>query len=311
MIKMGLGCVQLGLPYGNQADLPLMPEHEAIGILRTAVASGIIFFDTAAAYGDSERRIGASGILDQPGVLVTSKIPIAQESIWHDPNAYWNFCERSIEATLRNLGIKKLQLLQFHQSSVDFLQSPSFKSACETIKKLGFADAIGVSVYHPDEALAASESPLISWLQIPINIIDQRFIRENLLEVYKKNNIRLIARSILMQGVLVADAPLPKVTASELLKNVRSMAQEAAMGQLQDFAFRFIFGNLAKLIEIALIGVQSEHDLRDNLARTLRNITALDPEELRRFEAVQAYVTQHALYNPANWNRIKIDEKPT
>jgi aryl-alcohol dehydrogenase-like predicted oxidoreductase len=58
-MNIGLGTVQLGLPYGNKSNSDLMPESGAFSILSFAVERGIDFYDTAIAYGESESRIGS------------------------------------------------------------------------------------------------------------------------------------------------------------------------------------------------------------------------------------------------------------
>ncbi|MGB4200250.1 MAG: aldo/keto reductase, partial [Thermotogota bacterium] len=57
--KLTLGAVQLGLRYGiaNRDGMP--DESAAQEILEEAWRRGITSFDKAAAYGESERRIGA------------------------------------------------------------------------------------------------------------------------------------------------------------------------------------------------------------------------------------------------------------
>ena len=68
---VGLGTWQLGADWGN------VSEADAIAVLRTAVESGVTFFDTADVYGDgrSERIIGRflAGNAGQ-GVTVATKM---------------------------------------------------------------------------------------------------------------------------------------------------------------------------------------------------------------------------------------------
>ena len=57
-MKLGLGTVQLGLPYGV-ANKKGKPDREAaMEILKTACQNGMDSFDTAAGYGESEAIIG-------------------------------------------------------------------------------------------------------------------------------------------------------------------------------------------------------------------------------------------------------------
>ena len=53
--ELTLGTVQLGLAYGVNNDKGMPSFEESSEILNTALSSGIISFDTAQAYGESER----------------------------------------------------------------------------------------------------------------------------------------------------------------------------------------------------------------------------------------------------------------
>ena len=46
MSALGLGCMSMSFGYGPPAD-----KQEMIALIRTAVAQGVTFFDTAEAYG--------------------------------------------------------------------------------------------------------------------------------------------------------------------------------------------------------------------------------------------------------------------
>ena len=68
--ELTLGTVQLGLAYGvnNYRGMPSFEESSAI--LDTALSEGIISFDTAQAYGESEtvlKRYFSTGILERTG----------------------------------------------------------------------------------------------------------------------------------------------------------------------------------------------------------------------------------------------------
>ena len=54
-----LGTVQFGLDYGINNKNGQMSEEEVFDILDLAKSTGISYLDTAAAYGNSEERIGS------------------------------------------------------------------------------------------------------------------------------------------------------------------------------------------------------------------------------------------------------------
>lgn len=60
---------------------------------------------------------------------------------------------------------------------------------------------LGVSIYQASDLLLAIDNPEIDYIQFPINILDRQFDQE-LLKKAKKENKRLIARSVFLQGLL-------------------------------------------------------------------------------------------------------------
>jgi len=92
-----------------------VPEEQALATLRALVHSPITFLDTAAAYGDgeSERRIGVvllqlSGL--PPGYVLATKADRDLATRRFDADQV----RRSVERSLRLLGLDRLQLVYFH-----------------------------------------------------------------------------------------------------------------------------------------------------------------------------------------------------
>src|SRR3989344_5986387 len=70
--RLGLGTAEIGFAYGiGPRTLP--SEKEAVDFLKEAADLGITFFDTANYYGTAEERIGKSGILKNPDIIVETK----------------------------------------------------------------------------------------------------------------------------------------------------------------------------------------------------------------------------------------------
>ncbi|MGP1664729.1 MAG: aldo/keto reductase, partial [Rhodanobacter sp.] len=71
-MKLALGTVQFGLPYGIANPGGQIGRDDAGQILALARESGIDTLDTAIAYGDSEACLGAVGT---KGFRVITKLP--------------------------------------------------------------------------------------------------------------------------------------------------------------------------------------------------------------------------------------------
>jgi hypothetical protein len=85
-IKLALGTVQFGLPYGIANHAGQVTRAEAKAILQFALANGIDMLDTAIAYGDSETCLGEVGINDFKLITKLPAVPdnCADISAWID-----------------------------------------------------------------------------------------------------------------------------------------------------------------------------------------------------------------------------------
>lgn len=108
-----IGCAPLGnmpetFSYG-------VTEGQAVATLRTIFASPINFIDTAASYGDgeSERRIGI--VLRELGGLPSGFVLASKaDRDLHTGEFTGPQMRRSVERSLRLLGVERLQLLYLH-----------------------------------------------------------------------------------------------------------------------------------------------------------------------------------------------------
>ena len=302
---VGLGCVQIGLPYGNKSARSLMREEEARLILCRAAVGGVQFFDTAPSYGESESRIGRSGVLLGGDVEVSTKVSRVDPEIWSDEKRYWAFLTTSISSSCNRLGVARLGLLQLHQCDLPFLESVVVRRCLVRLLDEGYCTSLGVSVYHPDQALLAISSFPVTVLQVPVNIVDSRFISPPLLEVIGGAGIRLIARSIMLQGVLVPDADLPAVKRKADLGRLRELMVSTAGGEsIHELCFRYVFSNLAGVLDTVLIGVDSMASLEQNLyviEKARKN--PLERDKVIAFGSVSAMAVESGLVDPQTWNK--------
>ena len=72
------------------------------------------------------------------------------------------------------------------------------------IKKINLFNELGVSVYSPKEALICLKNKNIKHIQIPFNIIDQRWLKKNFLKQLKSRpDVKIHARSVFLRGVIL------------------------------------------------------------------------------------------------------------
>ena len=308
MAIIGLGTVQLGVPYGNRADFDLMPLEEAGLIVKEAVQRGIRFFDTAIAYGLSEQRLGQLNLANMdPNVLISTKIPIAAPEIYRNEKIYFEWVSNHCLNSLQRLNMPRHKLLQFHQCDLAFLESPSVNAVFNKLIELRITEEIGVSVYSIEQAMAALDGNIVKWLQVPANLIDWRFLQPDFLAFVSSHNAKLIVRSAVLQGVLVSNAALPNVRKSKELLHLRSLCEDAISDagltiSLEEASLRVLFGNFGDALKIVLLGVDSVKSLDSNLKMLERGITPLPQNLLAKLALARQYAMDLELYNPGTWN---------
>jgi D-threo-aldose 1-dehydrogenase len=127
-----------------------VPEERALETVRAAFASPITFMDTAASYGDgeSERRIGQvlreMGGLPQGYILATK----ADRDL-HTGEYSGDQFKRSVERSLRLLGLQKLQLVYMHDpehTTFEAAMAPGGPvEVLQRFKDEGVIDHVGVA----------------------------------------------------------------------------------------------------------------------------------------------------------------------
>ena len=199
MHELALGTAQLGMPYGiaNSTGQPAL--HQARDIVATCWRGGIRFFDTARAYGDSEKILGhcLRGLAAPGEARIISKldprIPI------HDLGA---LCT-SVESSLRDLGIDRLWALLLHREDLlEQWDGPMGRGLC-ALKRGGLVERLGVSVYSTEGADRALEIPEIEVLQVPANVFDRRMRRRQVFERADRRGCHVFLRSVYLQGLVL------------------------------------------------------------------------------------------------------------
>jgi len=192
-----LGTAQLGLPYGVANRSGLVDRDEATRILDYAWSEGVATLDTAAAYGESERRLGEIGVGQW---RVISKLPAVPESV-ADVGAW---VRNSIEGSLRLLAVPSLYGLLLHrpQQLLEPVGKALYRALLEA-KDRGKVTKIGVSIYGPKDLDALGSQFEFDLIQGPMNIFDRRLSATGWLAKLHAAGVEVHIRSIFLQGLLL------------------------------------------------------------------------------------------------------------
>lgn len=175
-LELGLGLIGIGRPWPT--DDSEVPSEEAVDeLLQHAVGRGIRFFDTAAAYGDSERRLGRflrrMQPADRDAVTVSTKVgetwsKSSGSAVDHSTASL----ERSLDQSFELLG--RIDLLQVHKCTAEVLGRRSVVRWLETVKH-DRVSLLGASVSTISDLEAVLSVELFDYVQFPANARRREF----------------------------------------------------------------------------------------------------------------------------------------
>jgi aryl-alcohol dehydrogenase-like predicted oxidoreductase len=186
-------------------------DRESVRALHRAADLGVNFVDTALVYGNghSEKLVGAFVKERKERIYIATKIP-PKNGRWpanHGSRLADVFPSAHIvnatEASLRNLGVERIDVQQFHVWNDDWTDLPEWYDALTRLKSEGKIRSFGISIndHQPANALRLIESGKCDTVQVIYNIFDQVPERE-LFPACKQRNIGVIVRVPFDEGAL-------------------------------------------------------------------------------------------------------------
>ena len=194
-MHLTIGTAQFGFKYG--LDKIKINDKEILKIKKIISKNKIKYWDTAINYGRSEKILGNLKIEKK----IITKITLPKKKVKNLEKWF----ENTLRKSLKRLKVKSLYGLLIHNTSDILFDNKKFLNLILEYKKKKLVSKIGISVYETQEI----EKVLKFWkpdiIQIPVNIFDQRFIKNNFLKTLKKKKIEIYARSCFLQGILLKD----------------------------------------------------------------------------------------------------------
>ena len=209
---LSLGTVQLGMRYGiaNSHGQPSIAESFAL--LDAATSRGVTSFDTARGYGTSEDVLGAYFKQADCAPFLTTKFGF-NDNEDRDDAAVSTDVVRCVETSLEHLGVKKVDCMLLHNGKHMFTHEKALMDAFDKILAKGYAGMVGMSVYEPDEVEYFVKNPLLSAIQIPMSLFDQKLIRGGQLDMLAESGKTVFVRSVFLQGLCFLDPENPRIPA--------------------------------------------------------------------------------------------------
>jgi aryl-alcohol dehydrogenase-like predicted oxidoreductase len=262
--KLILGTAQFGLSYGISNMHGQLTQSEAKTILSRAAEAGIRTLDTAAAYGESEASIGKA-LHDSRLFRVITKYP---------PNAPVKSIKQALEESLQRLGQESVHGYLLHSYST-YQDNPNVLAELQELKAQGKVEKVGVSLYHPEEAIALLDIDApIDIVQFPYSVFDRRF--EPVLPDLRRKSIETHVRSIYLQGLYFMKPDAIPAHLQKAAPKVKALQQVAARYDLPLGAMLMGFVLQNEAITNVVVGVESLQTLEENIAFTATQL----PKEL-------------------------------
>ena len=297
--RLGLGTAEIGFSYGI-GDRPLPTEAEAISFLQKVTELGITFFDTANYYGESEVRLGKSGVLNNPNVVVETKCAqFLEKGEYFSPVELEEKIRAQVNDSLEKMRVPTLSILMLHGPSREQIEEGVLLHILQKLKQEGLIKFIGISARGEGPALAAVSAEGVDVVQVAYSILDQRMAKE-VLPLAQKRGVGIVNRSVLLKGSLTPlRAKLP--VGLEPLRTATDKIEEIAISlgmDLPTLAIRFAISN--PLIATSLIGTNKI----ENVQKALNALAEgpLSGEVITKLEACA--VTDIAQIDPAHWPKL-------
>lgn len=200
--RLGLGTAQFGGDYGITNRAGKVSEEEAARILAFAAEAGIATIDTARLYAESESIIGRAAPAGATFSIVTKTRKFGGAANFGAASAG---LQSDFADSLAALKRSAVQGLLLHDAGdLTGPMGDELWSALEELKRSGQVSKIGVSVYEPEEVDQILDRYPIDIIQLPFNALDQRLVSGGQLQHLAKAGVEIHARSIFLQGLLLA-----------------------------------------------------------------------------------------------------------
>jgi aryl-alcohol dehydrogenase-like predicted oxidoreductase len=307
-----LGGAQLGGRYGIANTTGALGRGAVADLLREALDAGITHVDTARAYGDSERHIGAAGV---DGLGIVTKIaplradatephatePHATEPNPTEPDPATSAVDASVSRSLGELRRDSATFLLHRAADARAAGGAAWERLREYAGR-GVARRIGVSVQSPAELRAVLELPDLGYVQLPVNVLDARWHGSGAPALLAgRPDVIVVARSVYLQGLLAAgtDVGWPIVSQGRRNHIVAALDRIARdLGYANRAALCMAYALSLPWITSVVVGAETPAQLRENVR--LACLPRLAPAELEEVRTAIPEVPP-ALLDPSRW----------
>lgn len=287
--KLILGTVQFGLNYGINNSIGQASEPEVYNILDYCIKSKMSTLDTAAAYGNSEERIGNyfESVKAEKDFRIITKFNLKNELSMLD----------SINQSLNRLKVKCVDTIMFHNFEDFKNTNTSELNSLLELKGEKFLN-LGISLYTNEQVYEVCDSGLFSVIQLPFNALDNHNLRGDVLANLKNIGIETHTRSVFLQGLFFMDFNILPKKLKPLEKYLRKLDELAREYRITKESLVLQYTMCKDYIDGVLVGVDTLDQLKSNVLSTNR---AIPKEVFKEMDSIK--VDEVELLNPATWHQ--------
>jgi aryl-alcohol dehydrogenase-like predicted oxidoreductase len=288
-MKLALGTVQFGLPYGIANRSGQVMRQEAKNMLQLAADNGIDMLDTAIAYGDSETCLGEVGT---QGFKLVTKLPAVPD---HCADVR-GWVQEQITASRTRLRVNNVYALLLHRpDQLIGAEGKVLFQALQGLKEAGQLQKIGISIYTPGDLEKINSKYHFDLVQAPFNLVDCRLYTSGWLQRLKDDGVEIHTRSVFLQGLLLmqqASIPAKFARWSDLWTKWHDWLTRHDISAVQAcLAFVRAFPEIDRVI----VGADSVSQLQ----QIINAATSVAPVDLPDLQC-----DAEDLINPARWKNL-------
>lgn len=287
--KLSLGTVQFGLEYGVSNIHGKPTQNKVDEIIDYVTGNGINCFDTARAYGDSEKVLGES-LKEKSNQYIVSKLK---------SDFFENDLLENITESLNNLKVEKLFGLLLHDSTLLYKWNDSLSKRVDSLIKSKKVSYFGVSIYTSEDFELALNNDKITIIQIPFNLFDQRAILDKWFEKAKEKNKLIFIRSVFLQGLLVMDKKDIPQKLESCLSYIDELDFFCTEFNLKRSELALNFVNSVAKDAIILFGCDTLAQAKENI-KNFNSLVPFNQKTLNRLINSFQKISED-IYNPSRW----------
>ena len=302
--KFVLGGAQFGLSYGINNKIGRPKFKDVYKIVKKAIYNGVEYIDTAREYGESELVLGKVLKTDlKSRSKVITKLSVLNECQQDERQiVVESFVKESVFESCVKLNTQTLDCLMLHRFDHLHQWSEIVLKTLVSLKGQGYIGKLGVSVQSPEELIKSLDYCEIEFIQMPFNILDNRWDTciDKIIKTKKSRDLIVHTRSALLQGLLVSkDKDLWKranENSCDIINWLESRSIKYNRSSVVDLCLAYV--RTQSWVDGVVVGMETLDQLDQNLS--IFGNSLMKDNEIKDVTLSRPKVSKNTL-NPSNW----------